>query len=185
MGNLLSNSSKNNLEETFFTLRENECTRKTTLFLKTFFCAPVILKKLLLIKAGHYRHSYFTYHVPRKENLLMGQFSWFFFQRKTKRTISLQKITGSKISVGARVSIFITQTLNYADFKTLTKKKLTQKPRKICQENDFSNIIGCTFNKLLLVKKFLLFLSITLNKENVSLRKYRVSWANSFVSNLK
>ena len=91
-------------------------TEKGVFFLQTFFCVyvcpPIILKKFVLIKAGHYKQKYLTQDFLRKENLPMGQYPRFFFQRETKGTTSLKKktgttsITGRKISVYANISVF-------------------------------------------------------------------------------
>ena len=54
-----SNSSKNNLDKTFFILPKNECTRK-----------EVTLSKNVYLYCDHFeRHNYFLNDVPRKENL--------------------------------------------------------------------------------------------------------------------
>ena len=73
-----SNSSKKKQKKLFLFLRRMSAKEKhrqlleiekTALFLRKFIYAPIILKKPVSIKAGHYRHNYFTHHVPRKENL--------------------------------------------------------------------------------------------------------------------
>ena len=64
-------------------------TQKRALFPWTFVCAPIIFEKLVLIKVGHYSHTYFTLCIPGKENLLLGGYSRFLPQRKSERMRSL------------------------------------------------------------------------------------------------
>lgn len=71
---------------------------------------------------------------------------------------------------------FMTQTLNYTNFKTLTNKTFF-KALENFPGNCFSKVIWWTLNKFFLFGKVLPFLSITLNAENVAQRKYHVSCA--------
>ena len=78
-----SDSSKINPNKACFILPKRECTKKAWIaainqkegtLSKDFydFLFMIILKGLVSIKAEPYRHIYFTYHVPKKENLYMG-----------------------------------------------------------------------------------------------------------------
>ena len=76
---ICSNSSKNNPEKNFVILPNIECTmnscckpKKKVLFLRMFIYVPIIFKKFVSIKVGHYNHNYFTHRVPRKENFVDG-----------------------------------------------------------------------------------------------------------------
>ena len=71
---------------------------------------------------------------------------------------------------------FMTQTLNYTNFKTLTNKYF---------QTVFLKVIDFTLNKLFLFKILILFLSITLKTENKSRRKCHASCAYSFMLNIK
>lgn len=49
--------------------------------IELFFGAPNILRKLVLIKAEHYRNTYVTHCILRKENLLMGGYPRFLAEK--------------------------------------------------------------------------------------------------------
>ena len=58
---------------------------------KNIFVLPAVLKKLVLIESGHYRHNYSTHHVLRKGALVTSQYLRFSPTNENRKPEVLQE----------------------------------------------------------------------------------------------